>query len=93
MSECDNYCGISILSVPGKVLFLNLLECLKKIIEPQLMEVQCGFREGQGTTVQIWAVRQLVEKSLEHRSELCLCFIDLSKAYDSVNRKALMTVV
>ena len=91
--KCDNYRGISLLSVPGKVLSLILLECLKKIIEPQLLEAQCGFREGRGTMDQIWAFRQLVEKSLEHRSELCLCFIDLSKAYDSVNREALMAVL
>ena len=26
-------------------------------------------------------------------SELCLCFIDLSKAYDSVSREALMAVL
>ena len=91
--KCDNYRGVSLLSVPGKVLSLILLERLKKIIEPQLQEAQCGFREGRGTTDQIWAVRQVVEKSLEHHSELCLCFIDLSKAYDSVNREALMAVL
>ena len=55
--KCDNYCGISILSVPGKVLSLILLERLKKIFEPQRMEVQCGFRKGPGTTDQIWVVR------------------------------------
>ena len=59
--KCDNYRGVSLLSVPGKVLSLILLEHLKKIIEPQLQEAQCGFREGCGTTDQIWAVRQLVE--------------------------------
>ena len=75
--KCDNYRGVSLLSVPEKVLSLILLERLKKIIEPQLQEA--GFREGRGTTDQIWAVRQLVEKSLEHHSELCLCFIDFSK--------------
>ena len=64
--RCDNYCGISLLSVPGKVLSLILLEHQKEIIEPQLLEAQCGFREGRGTTDQIWAIRQLVEKSLEH---------------------------
>ena len=92
-TRCDNYHGISLLSVPGKVFSLILLERLKKIIEPQMMEAQCGFRQGRGTTDQIWAIRQLVEKTLEHRSELCLCFIDLSKAYDSVNREALMVVL
>ena len=91
--RCDNYRGISLLNVPGKVLSLILLERLKKIIEPQLLEAQCGFREGRGTTDQIWAIRQLVEKSLEHQSELCMCFIDLSKAYDSVNREAMMAVL
>ena len=55
-----------LMHVPGKVLSLTLLERLKKIIEPQLLEAQCGFREGRGTTDQIWAIRQLVEKSLEH---------------------------
>ena len=91
--RCDNYRGISLLSVPGKVLSLIWLEHLKEIIEPQLMEAQCGFGEGRGTTDQIWAIRQLVEKSLEHRLELCMCFINLSKASDSVNREALTAVV
>ena len=91
--KCDNYRGISLLSMPGKVLPLILLEHLKKIIEPKLHEAQCGLREGRGTTDQIWAVKQLVEKSLEHHSELCLCFINLSKAYDSMNREALMAVL
>ena len=91
--RCDNYCGISLLNLPGKVLSLILLERLKKIIEPHLLEALCGFREGRGTTDKIWTIRQLVKKSLEHQSELCMCFTDLSKAYDSVNREAMMAVL
>ena len=49
---CDNYRGISLLSVPGKVLALVLLERL--LIDPQLMETQCGFRKGCGTVDQLW---------------------------------------
>ena len=37
--RCDNYRGISLLCVPGKVLSLILLEQLKKVIEPQLMQL------------------------------------------------------
>lgn len=37
----------------------------------------------------IFTVRQLVEKSWEHRSKSFLVFIDLRKAYDSVPREAL----
>ena len=35
-TQCNNYRGISLLSVPGKVLTLILLERLQAIIEPQL---------------------------------------------------------
>ena len=45
-TQCNIYRGISLLSVPGKVLTLILLERLQAIIEPQLMEMQCGFRKG-----------------------------------------------
>ena len=60
---CDNYCGISLLSVLGMVLFLALLDRLETIIDPQLMESQCGFRNGQGTVDQIWVARQIVERA------------------------------
>ena len=50
---CGNYRGVPLLSVPGKVLTLILLERLQTIIEPQQMEAQSGFREGSGTVDQI----------------------------------------
>ena len=47
-NECDNYRGISLLSVPGKVLALVLLERIERmqeIVEPQLLEAQSGLRK------------------------------------------------
>ena len=90
---CDNYRGISLLSVPGKVLTLILLERLQAIINPQLMEAQCGFRKGRGTIDQIWVARQVVERAAEYRSPVLMCFVDLTKAYDSVDRSALVAVL
>ena len=58
---CDNYRGIASLSVPRKVLSLILLERLENIIDPQLLESQCGFPQGRGTTDQIWLTWQIVE--------------------------------
>ena len=43
---CNNYCGVSLLSISGKVLSLVLLDRLDTIIDPQLMEAQCDFRKG-----------------------------------------------
>ena len=90
---CDNYRGISLLSVPSKVMSLVLLERLQSIIEPQLMEAQCGFRQGRSTVDQIWVVRQVIEKATEYRTPVHLCFVDLTKAYDSVDRTALAAVL
>ena len=79
---CDNYHGL--LSVPGKVLAVILLERLQTIIEPQLFEAQCGFRRGCGTVDQIWVARKVVERAREYHSPVCMSFVDLAKVYDSV---------
>ena len=42
----DNYCGISLLSIPRKVLSRVVLDTLETVIDPQLMEEQCVFRKG-----------------------------------------------
>ncbi len=44
----DNYQGINLLSIPGKVYVLLLMHCLGQCVGGQLHEVQCGFRGGKG---------------------------------------------
>ena len=90
---CDNNRGISLLSIPGKVLSLVLLDRLETIIVPQLMEAQCGFRKGRGTVDQIWATRQIIERATKYQGTVHLCFVDLTKAYDSVDHSALITIL
>ena len=90
---CDNYRGISLLSVPGKVLSLVLLDRLETIIDPQLMESQCGFRKGRGTVDQILVARQIIERATEYQTPVHLGFVDLTKAYESVDRPALFAML
>ena len=90
---CDNYRGVALLNVPSKVLALILLERLQAIIEPQLLEAQCGFRKGHGTVDQIWVARQVVERATEYHTPICMSFVDLSKAYDSVDWQALIAIL
>ncbi|KAI5754528.1 hypothetical protein M8J77_009265 [Diaphorina citri] len=40
----------------------------------------------------VFAARQLVEETLEQNSHLCIAFVDISKAFDSVNREALFKI-
>ena len=89
LSHCDNWRGISLLDVVGKVVARMLQERLQKLAEDQLSESQCGFRKGRDCTDMIFTVRQLVEKFWEHTAKTFFTFIDLRKAYDSVPRDAL----
>ena len=90
---CDNYRGISLLSVPGKVYARVLLDRINHVVEQRLLENQCGFRPGRSCVDHIFSLRQLMEKSREWKRPLYVCFIDLRKAYDSVNRDALWRVL
>ena len=86
---CDNWRGIALLEVVGKVLATVLQQRLQMVVEEVLPESQCGFRVGRGCSDMIFTVRQLLEKSYEHRGKIFLVFVDLKKAYDSVPRAAL----
>ena len=44
LSSCDNWRGISLLDVVGKVVARVLQERLQKVAEDELPESQCGFR-------------------------------------------------
>ena len=62
---------------------------LQDLAEEVLPEAQCGFRKGRSCTDMIFTVRQIIEKSWEHKTKSFLSFIYLKKAYDSVPRDAM----
>ncbi|BHF73242.1 hypothetical protein SprV_0401632000 [Sparganum proliferum] len=91
---CDNHRGISLLNIAGKIFALILLNRLNNSLEQGLLpESQCGFRRHRGTTDVIFAVRQLQEKCQEMRTHLYSTFVDLTKAFDTVNREGLWKIM
>ncbi|BHF67704.1 hypothetical protein SprV_0301073200 [Sparganum proliferum] len=56
-------------------------------------ESQCGFRRHRGTTDMIVATRQLQGKCQEMRTHLYFTFVDLTKAFDTVNREVLWKIM
>ena len=86
-TDCDNYQGISLLSVAGKILARVILNHLvTNISEENLPEAQCGFCPNRSTTDMVFSVRQVQEKCIEQNMDLVAVFIDLTKAFDTVNR-------
>ena len=87
-TECGNYRGISLVAHAGKVLLKIVATRLNAYCEARnlLPEEQCGFRPHRSTTEMMLAVRKLQGLGRKARVPLFLCFVDLQKAYDSVDR-------
>ena len=66
LSKCDNWRGIALLDVVGKVVVRIIQERLQDLAEEELPESQCGLRKGRGYSDMIFTVCQFVEKSWEH---------------------------
>ena len=89
LSLCDNWRGISLLDVGGKMFAKIIQQRLQTVVEEVLPDSQCGFRSGRGCVDMIYCARQLVEKAIEHNTKIFMLFIDLRKAYDSIPHQAL----
>nr|VZI13062.1 unnamed protein product [Spirometra erinaceieuropaei] len=91
---CDNHRGISLLNIAGKICARILLNRLNNHLEQGLLpESQCGFRRHRGTTDMIFAARQLQDMCQEMRTHPYSTFVDLTKAFDTVNREGLWKIM
>ena len=91
---CSNSRGIALLGTAGKALARILLRRLVASVSESLMpETQCGFRSGRSTVDMIFAARQLMEKIREQHRDVYIAFVDLSKAFDSVDRELLWSIL
>jgi hypothetical protein len=89
----NNYRGIQLISLLRKLLALILSADLSRLLEPGLLEYQCGFRPQRGCADQLFTLRKISELSIEWQQRLYLAFVDLRKAFDSIPRPALWAVL
>ena len=73
---CQNYRTISLISHPSKVMLKVILNRLQPQAEEITAEEQAGFKAGRSTTEQIFNLRILGEKYLQHQQNLYHVFID-----------------
>ena len=81
---CQNYRTISLINHPNKVMLKIILNRLQPQAEEIIAEEQAGFRAGRSTTEQIFILRILGEKYLQHPQNLYHVFIDFRKAFDRI---------
>ena len=93
LQQCQNYRAISLISYSSKIMLNIILNRLKPQAEKIIAEEQAGFRAGRSTTEQIFDLRILCEKYLQHQQDLYHVFIDFKKAFDRVWRAALLATM
>ncbi len=90
------------MSVPGKIygriLTGRLMQVTEKkvlmqVTEKKVSDEQGGFKKGKSCVDQIFAVKMLLGEYLRKDRKLYAAFMDLEKAYDRVDRKALWDVL
>ena len=93
LTQCGNYRGIMLLSVPGRILSRIILSRIKSKVDEKLRPNQAGFRPNRSTTDQITTLRIIIEQSKEWNSQLFVNFIDYKKAFDSLDRTSLWKIL
>lgn len=91
--QCQNYRTISLICHASKVMLRIILNRLRNRAEEILSEEQAGFRPKRSTTEQIFNLRLLIEKHLQHQHDLYHNFIDFKKAFDRVWHEGLWQVL
>ena len=90
-SNVDNYRGITLLSVVGKLYTSIINNRISSWLEKnkKLVEEQAGFRSKRSTSEQIFILKEIIqERGAKKRNTIC-CFLDIRKAYDTVFREGL----
>jgi len=93
-AACDNHRGISLLSAAGKVMARIVLNRITQhLLDDVVSESQCGFRSNRGTIDMVFTLRQIQEKCREQNQNLYIMFVDLTKAFDTVSREGLWSIL
>ena len=93
LQQYQNYRTISLISHASKVMLKILLNRLTPQAETIIAEEQAGFRPGRSTTEQIFNLRILCERYLQHQQDLFHVFVDFKKAFDRVCHAALCSTM
>ena len=80
-NECSNYHTIALISHVCKVMLTILQARLQQYMNPELPDVQVGFRKGKGTRDQIANISWIMEKAREFQKNIYFSFIDYAKAF------------
>ena len=73
---------------------LKILQAgLQQYVNPELPDVQAGFRKGRRTRDQIADIHWIIEKAREFQKNIYFCFIDYAKVFDCMDHNKLWKIL
>ena len=91
--DCNSHRGISLISHWGKLLERMILHRLEPGLDDYTPHNQFGFKKGRGTVDAIFISKLIGTSVYNQRMADARCYVDLTKAYDKVNRELLWTIM
>ena len=91
-SSCTNYRPISLLSPINKIFEKLIYSQLENYLTKKklLTDNQYGFRTGYSTSLAVSNICDVIIHNLENNEITCAIFLDLAKAFDTVNHAVLL---
>ena len=86
-------CTIAFISHASKVKFKILQTRLQQYMNREPPDVQAGFRKGRGSRDQTANIHWVIKKAREFQKNIYFCFIDYTKAFDSVDHNKLWKIL
>lgn len=85
----DNYRPISLIPVISKIFTTLIQKRIRNTLEEFQTTDQAGFRKSRSTIHHLQVINQLIEKCTEYNIIVYICFIDYTKAFDSLEHKSI----
>ena len=91
-TKCENYRPISLLSNMSKLFERLMYNRLDDFLQTSgnMYKFQFGFRKGYSTNHALLSIVEKIRNALDNKLFTCGVFIDLEKAFDTVNHKILL---
>ena len=65
----------------------------EQYLNPELLDVQAGFRKGGGARDQIANIHLIIKKAREFQKNIYFCFTDYAQAFDCVDHHKLWEIL
>ena len=92
-AKYEKHRTLSLMSHVTKLVLRVIMNRIRGQTLSEISEVQYGFMPDRGTRNAIFVLRRLVERMIEKQKYVYVCFIDCSKAFDTVKHEPLIELL